>query len=121
MTLEEFYEAIAGDLPGVRGRLLSDERIVKFVGIFMDDPTYATLIQKVEEKDYPEAFRAAHTMKGLCANLGFTELLDASSELTEALRADETGNPKAPQDVEALTAKVVEAYQRIENVASLIA
>ena len=33
-----------------------------------------------------EAFRAAHTLKGVCMNLGFERLLHSSSMLTESLR-----------------------------------
>ena len=32
------------------------------------------------------AFRAAHTLKGVCQNLGFDALYDPASALTEALR-----------------------------------
>ena len=38
------------------------------------------------EKNYEEAFRAAHTIKGMCQNLSFTRLLDSSSRLADALR-----------------------------------
>ena len=40
----------------------------------------------LEEKDAPTAFRAAHTLKGVCQNLGFDALYVPSSALTEALR-----------------------------------
>lgn len=33
-TIETCYAVIGGDLDGVRGRLLTDERIVKFLTIF---------------------------------------------------------------------------------------
>ena len=36
--------------------------------------------------DRDTAFRASHTLKGLCLNLGFTPLAKVSSELCEALR-----------------------------------
>ena len=35
-----------------------------------------------------EAFRAVHTLKGICLNLGFDTLYKASFELTEKLRDD---------------------------------
>lgn len=34
-----------------------------------------------------DSFRAAHTLKGVCVNLGFDKLYEASSKLTEQLRA----------------------------------
>ena len=42
------------------------------------------------EKNAEKAFRAAHTLKGVCLNLGFTELYKVSAELTEVLRGRET-------------------------------
>ena len=33
------------------------------------------------------AFRAAHTLKGVCMNLGFDHLYKPSFEITESLRA----------------------------------
>ena len=37
-------------------------------------------------RDLPAAFRAAHTLKGVAANLGFAKLAAAAGELTEILR-----------------------------------
>lgn len=37
-------------------------------------------------QDAETAFRAAHTLKGLCMNLGFDSLYEVSSALTENLR-----------------------------------
>lgn len=120
MAIEEFYAAIGGDLPGVRSRLLSDDRVQKFVGIFLDDPTFATLQQGVQAKDHAEAFRAAHTMKGLASNLGFDRLQQASSELTEALRPNDAGEPTDPAAVEGLMEAVEAAYGQIADAMPLI-
>ena len=49
--------------------------------------------------DRPAAFRAAHTLTGTAANLGFTALTEAASALTETLRA---GNVPAPGEIEAV-------------------
>ena len=38
------------------------------------------------KQDAETAFRAAHTLKGLCMNLGFDSLYEVSSALTENLR-----------------------------------
>lgn len=86
-----FYEQVNGDLDDVRKRLLSDERIEKFVRIFAVDDTYATLEKAFAESDVASAFRAAHTMKGISRDLGFMALSERASELTEALRANADG------------------------------
>ena len=36
--------------------------------------------------NYEDAFRGAHTLKGVCQNLSFDRLYEASNELTELLR-----------------------------------
>lgn len=91
MALEAFYQRIDGDLDDVRKRLITDERVEKFVRIFAADETYGALERAFAEGQAEQAFRAAHTMKGVGRDLGFTVLSARASELTEALRADENG------------------------------
>lgn len=74
-TIETCYAVIGGDLDGVRGRLLTDERIVKFLTIFLQDTSYSNLVTHLEAGDLKEAFRAAHTIKGISRDLGLTPLL----------------------------------------------
>lgn len=40
----------------------------------------------MESKNYDEAFRAVHTIKGICQNLGFKRLQKSNSEMSDALR-----------------------------------
>ncbi len=51
MSLEEFYESISGDLADVRGHLLTDERVTKFVKMFFDDPVNSQLCGAMENDD----------------------------------------------------------------------
>ena len=89
MTVEEFYAAVGGDYEGVLGRLRSEERLRKFAVKFLSDPSYEKLCEALKSENYEDAFRAAHTLKGVCQNLGFTRLYESSSVLTEALRDGE--------------------------------
>lgn len=86
MTLQECYAAIGGDYEDVTSRLRSDRLVQKFVLRFLDDHSYELFCTSMEEKNYEEAFRAVHTIKGICQNLGFTGLLKSSSEMADALR-----------------------------------
>ena len=86
MNLKEFYADINGDYEGVTSRLRSEKMVRKFVLKFLNDASYDNLVKSLEEQNYEEAFRAAHTIKGICQNLGFTVLGDSSSQLTDALR-----------------------------------
>lgn len=59
----------------------------KFLLKFLDDQSYVRLKENIEKKDCDEAFREAHTLKGVAANLALNELSEAASEITELLRA----------------------------------
>ena len=86
MTLQECYTALGGNYADVSARLRSDRLVQKFILKYLDDPSFDLLCTAMAEKNYEEAFRAAHTIKGMCQNLSFTRLLDSSSRLSDALR-----------------------------------
>jgi len=86
MTLKECYAAIGGDYEDVVARLRSERLVQKFVLRFLDDQSFTLLTTSMADKNYEEAFRAAHTIKGICQNLSFTRLLKSSSEMADALR-----------------------------------
>ncbi|MCH5204201.1 MAG: Hpt domain-containing protein [Oscillospiraceae bacterium] len=103
MTLKEFYECIGSNYDAVLMRMSGSEKMLdKFVRKFPGEETAAQLFEALKNEDYELAFRMAHTLKGLSANLGLDRLQKASSELTEALRnqvADNAGElAKAVKD-----------------------
>jgi len=106
MTLQECYSAIGGNYEDVLSRLYSERLVQKFVLKFLTDGSYQLLCDSLEKKDYEEAFRAAHTIKGMCQNLSFDRLLESSSRLSDALRSGYT--PQVPE----LARKVEEDYQQ---------
>ena len=86
MTLELVYAAIGGDYKGVMERLPSADFVRRFALKFLQDDSFPNLKKALEAQDAPTAFRAAHTLKGVCQNLGFDALYAPASALTEALR-----------------------------------
>ena len=86
MDLKQCYDTFGGDYNGVMGRLITQERVTKFLRMFTRDESFQTLCVSLESRDFETAFRAAHTLKGTCANLGITRLQNSASEITEALR-----------------------------------
>ena len=115
MTLQECYAALGGDYDEVIGRLRSERMVQKFVLRFLDDKSYELLCGAMESGNYEEAFRAAHTIKGVAQNLSFTALYQSASALSEALRGGFT--PEAPAlaarlDADyAKTVAAIRAYQ----------
>ena len=86
MTVQECYEAFGGNYDEVFSRLRTDERIAKFLKRVLDDGSYQLLIDSVATNNVDEAFRAAHTLKGVCGNLSITQFGESSSALCEYLR-----------------------------------
>ena len=121
VSLGACYAQIGGDLEGVRSRLMTDERIEKFIGIFAEDPSFGNLRTALDEGDLKEAFRAAHTMKGISRDMGFTSLSDIAAELADVLRPDEEGVPAGPLErVPSLFEQLEEAYTRTVDAFSMI-
>lgn len=115
MTLAECYAALGGDYNEVLGRLRSESLVQKFVLKFPADPSFQLLEESLAAENWEEAFRGAHTIKGVCQNLSFTALYRSSSQLCEALRggaplADPALARQVGVDYEA-TVSAIQAFQ----------
>ena len=76
MTMQECYKAIGGNYEAVLGRLHSEALIQRFTLKFLEDQSYLQLKQALENKNYEDAFRSAHTLKGVCQKLSFDRLYE---------------------------------------------
>ena len=110
MQLKECYDTFGGDYESVKERISKEEIIEKFLIKFLSEPSYENLCRALEYEDYKEAFRAAHSIKGVCANLGFPGLENSSSSLTEYLREKEKQQINKEQCME-LFERVSEDYK----------
>lgn len=105
MTLEECYNESGADYADVLKRLGDAALVEHFALKFLSDASFEMLEKALTIGDGETAFRAAHTLKGIASNLGFTELYQADFELTEKLRDRET------KGSEALFEKTKKAYE----------
>ena len=112
VDLVRFYFSVGGNATEVVNQLGGDEAMVKkFLKMFLSDGSFSGLTQALEEEDTKTAFRMAHTLKGVAANLGLKNLYADASRVTEFLRADNLS--------EALTA-MPDLRQEYSNVCALI-
>ena len=110
MTVKECYDQMGGDYKSVYERLGNNERLVEhFFQRFAQDSSFAALKEAHEKQNQEAAFRAVHTLKGICINLGFTNLYQVCSDLTETLR---NGKPDLEVE-EQLYQKVEQEYHRV--------
>lgn len=94
MTVQECYNRMEGDYEGVMGRLLSEERVKKYLLKMKDDNSMENFRRALEEEDYKEAFRCVHNLKGISLNLGLLACHRSSDILCEKLR-----NGKPAEDI----------------------
>ena len=108
MSMETCYKELGGDYKEMHSRIPSDALIRRFIGSFLNDPSFGALCEGMAAGDRETAFRAVHTLKGVCANLGFEKLRLSASALTEVLRP-ETG--AIPQEAFPLLQEVRKDYE----------
>ena len=77
MNVKECYAMMGGDYEGVMGRLMTDERIKKFLLKLPQSNPMNEIFENLNNKDYETAFRNVHNMKGV-----------ALTPLLERLKAD---------------------------------
>ena len=113
MTIQECYKKMGADYEGLLSRLGSEALIKKFAVKFLADGSFQDLKTSLEAGEAEQAFRAAHTLKGICLNLGFDNLYKPSEELTELLRGREIlpGSQEKFAEVEAQYNRTVTAIQ----------
>ena len=77
MTIEECYTAMGANYQDVLRRFYKPDMIRRFARMFLQDTSFQQLTDAI----------AAHTLKGVCLNLGFSNLTPSAVALTEILRA----------------------------------
>lgn len=105
MEFREFYEKVGGDYDEVIGRLGKEERITKYLHKFVESDPIAEFDKALQNDSFEECFRALHSIKGMCLNLGLGKLSESSSALCEEYR-----NGAPTKDVTLLTKQVRDDY-----------
>ncbi|MDE6787709.1 MAG: Hpt domain-containing protein [Ruminococcus sp.] len=113
MTLKECYEALEGDYENVLSRLMTEKLVNKFAVKFLNDKSYNNLVDSLKAENIDEAFRAAHTLKGVCQNLSFTKLYESSHDMTETLRENDIA--KANELLPKVEADYLQTISAIKN------
>lgn len=122
MTIQKCYQQLGGDFTQVEKRLSSANLVQKFIAKFLDDRSFSELCLAMKEGQPENAFRAAHTLKGVSASLSLTRLLSSVSQLAELLRTEAETIPvgadllfeEVKQDYE-LTVSTIHAYLGADN------
>lgn len=115
MTVKEIYEALDESYEEVYSRLDNDEWIAKYLKKFKDGDYKMIMNRALNEGDWVEGFKMAHSIKGLALNLGLSRLAKCSVDLSDALR---DGAPKI--DITGMLLSLNHEYDRvIEEISKL--
>ncbi len=89
MYIKQIYESLELDPTDVLHRFGDNEMMLeKFLGKFLNDQTFLSLEAAIQEENWEEVFRSAHTLKGICGNFDFKDLYSLSSNIVEEYRAN---------------------------------
>lgn len=76
------------DVKGALGRFIEDEELyVTCLRMLTEDHNFEKLGAALKEKNVEMAFDYAHTLKGICANLGLVPMFSCAAAIVEPLRA----------------------------------
>ena len=108
---KELLEKNGVNVDEALGRFMNNLEIYeKFLVKFAGDKTYELLKKNVYQANREEAFRNAHTLKGVAANLQMEGLLKDLCPLVEALREPDGEN------ITELMAQLDRSYERLSRI-----
>ena len=107
---QEKFNAYGGDYSDTMRRFMGNEAMyLRFLDMLFEDESLQKLGEALKAGNTPDAFAAAHTLKGVAANMGLTPLYQAVCAIVEPLRAGE-----AREDYPALYQAIQTEFQRVD-------
>lgn len=87
----------------------------KFLLKFVDDKNYEGLVADIEKRDYEEAFKKAHTLKGVTANLGIEPVRSVAARITDLLR-NKKEEDQVDSELDEYKEQLQTAYEEIREI-----
>ena len=117
--MEECYSKFGGNYKDAMNRMYSEERVIRYAFNFLDTTDDEMLEKAHDEKDNSKMFVFSHRIKGMAANLGFSDLQKSASQLTEMYRGgkipDTSDSDKVYSEVESEYKKIKENITDFKN------
>ncbi|MBQ6783878.1 MAG: Hpt domain-containing protein [Acholeplasmatales bacterium] len=86
ITLDKLNQFGANTKEGLDRCMNNEAFYLRLVDKAINDDSFIKLKDELENKNYDEAFKIAHSLKGVLGNLSLTPLYDLAVEITENLR-----------------------------------
>lgn len=117
-TFKELFENYGGDYTATMARFMNNETMyMKFLTMLFKDDNLDKLSEAIKNNDLNSAFEAAHTLKGVVANMGLTPMYDAVNVIVEPLRSrkEDPEYPAMLEKIQTEYARVVELHQQLKR------
>lgn len=86
-TVREQLISAGYDVDGALARFVNNEILyMTFLKKFPSDEHYGVIKPKLVAKEYDEAYKAAHAIKGVAGNLGLTPVFETVNELLQLIK-----------------------------------
>ncbi|MBO7402540.1 MAG: Hpt domain-containing protein [Lachnospiraceae bacterium] len=109
--IDELKNSGGIDVAGALERMGDSEELYETIlGMFLTDENYEQLKNAYAAGDKDSALGYAHTIKGMCGNMGFDRLFHYSDDMVETFR----GNRSCDTDL--LMTQITEEYARIMEI-----
>ena len=86
ITLDKLNQFGANTKEGLDRCMNNEAFYLRLVDKAINDDSFIKLKDELENKNYDEAFKIAHSLKGVLGNLSLTPLYDLAVDITENLR-----------------------------------
>ncbi len=86
MKIQEFYKVVGGNYDEAMGRLMTEQRICKYLRKMSQTDDVSQMNAAFDEQRWEEAFRFSHNVKGVSLNLSLNSLAESASALCETVR-----------------------------------
>lgn len=117
-NFKKLFEEYGGDYTATMARFMNNEAMyMKFLNMLFKDDNLDKLSEAIKNNDLNAAFEAAHTLKGVVANMGLTPMYEAVNSIVEPLRLRKE-NPEYPillEKIQAEYARVIELHKQLEG------
>ena len=109
-------DAAGADVDGALNRFMGKTSLYKkFMKKFLEDRSYPDMLESLAGHDPEEAFRQAHTLKGVAGNLGINNLLAVLVPMVEVLRAGKEPSEEQVSACKVEYGKIVDIIEKNWN------
>lgn len=115
-TFRKQMEENGADVETTLKRFMGNEKMyMKYIMKFLDDKNFDNIRENLESRNYETVFNAAHTLKGVTANLGLNPVNAAAAEISELLRG-RAASEVDEEKVNAVFLTLSESYERFRKI-----